>query len=444
MPHRTRIVILGAGGRDFHVFNTLYRADPAVEVVAITAAQIPHIDRRTYPPELAGPLYPEGVPILPEADLERIVRERKVDRIVHAYSDVTYSQIAQESERARAMGAAFETFDPDATMLAGTKPCVAVCAVGTGCGKSALSRHVATVLRGRGLRVAVLRHPMPYGNLAEQVVQRFASLEDLDRHRCTIEEREEYEPHVRAGNVVFAGADYARILAAAEREADVVVWDGGNNDTPFVRPGLLLTVLDPLRVGHETTYFPSRWNLKRADVLVIGKTDHARREDVEALRETARRRNPGARVVEVRSAIRLADPAAVRGRRVLVVEDGPTVTHGGMAYGAGYLAATEAGAAEIVDPRPFAQGEIADAYRQYPHLRRVLPALGYGERQIADLAVTIERADCDVVVVGTPIDLTHLLAVRKPCVRATYEHEDAGEPTIAEIVGEFVAAVPLR
>ncbi len=436
MPERRRIAILGAGGRDFHVFNTLYRDAVADEVVAFTAAQIPHIAGRTYPPSLAGPLYPHGIPIVPQEELESLLASRRVDHVVFAYSDVTYDFVEAIGARVRRAGASFEPFDPEATMLRASKPCVAVCAVRTGCGKSALSRHVAAELRKLGLRVAVLRHPMPYGDLAVQAVQRFATVDDLARHRCTIEEMEEYEPHVEAGDVVFAGVDYARILAAAQEEADVVVWDGGNNDAPFVRPDLFFTLLDPLRAGDELRYFPGRFNLEHADVLVIGKVDEAPAGAVERLHESARSRNPDAVVIEARSPIRLADPGAVRGRRVLVVEDGPTVTHGGMAFGAGLIAARRAGAARIVDPRPFATGEIADAFRAYPHLREVLPALGYGAREVADLAATIERADCDVVVSGTPIDLGRVVRLTKPCVRATYAYEDVVPGAVARLLAE--------
>ena len=436
MSARERIVIVGAGGRDFHVFNTLYRDDRSCEVIAFTAAQIPHIDSRRYPPVLAGEFYPHGIPIVPERMLDEMLAEpRRVDRVVFAYSDVTYDFVESLGMRVVRAGARFEAFDPESTMLRSSKPCVAVCAVRTGCGKSALSRHVAAELKKLGLRVAVLRHPMPYGDLARQIVQRFATIEDLARHQCTIEEMEEYEPHVLAGHVVFAGVDYAEILAVAQDEADVIVWDGGNNDTPFIRPDLLFTVLDPLRAGDEVRYFPARWNLEHADVLVLGKVDEAPPEALDALRRSARLHNAQAEVIEGRSPIRLADPEAVRGRRVLVVEDGPTVTHGGMRHGAGLLAALRCGAKEIVDPRPFAVGEIAEAYQKYGHLSDVLPALGYGEREVADLAATIEKADCDVVVSGTPIDLARILRTRKPIVRASYWYEDARPGAVAEILG---------
>jgi len=422
MSARTPVVILGAGGRDFHVFNTCYRDDASREVVAFTAAQIPHIDDRTYPPELAGPLYPKGIPIVPESDLETLLR--KGTEVIFAYSDVRQSHVDEFGERVRQAGASFASFDPEACMLRGERPCVAVCAVRTGCGKSGVTRFVAAELRRLGKTPVVVRHPMPYGNLAAQVVQRFATMEDLDRHRCTIEEREEYEPHLEAGNVVFAGADYARALEAAEAEGDVVLWDGGNNDAPFVVPDLLITLVDPLRPGHELAYFPGRWNLEHADVVVVAKTDAADEADIETVLGNVARTNAGARVVRGRSPVALDDADAVRGRRALVVEDGPTVTHGEMGFGAGYVAATRAGAV-IVDPRPFARGGIAAAFEAYPHLHDVVPALGYAAKDLADLEATIAAADCDVVVIGTPIDLARVVRVEQPCVRARYRFEDA-------------------
>jgi len=434
MSTRRRVVIMGAGGRDFHVFNTLYRDDPETEVVAFTATQIPGIDDRTYPPELSGPLYPDGVPIVPEETIEDLIRERSVDHVVFAYSDVSYAYVEDKRALVEAAGASFAPFDPVATMIAGHKPCVAVCAVRTGSGKSAVTRYVARVLKEAGLQPGAIRHPMPYGNLAKQIVQRFATLDDLERHDCTIEEMEEYEPHIRAGNVIFAGADYGRILAEAEKESDVIVWDGGNNDTPFYRPDLLVTIVDPLRPGHELLYFPGRWNFEHADVIVINKIEQAKPEDVALVREHIERHNPTAVVVEGLSPITLAEPEAVRGRRALVIEDGPTTTHGGMAYGAGYLAAVDAGAAEIVDPRPYATGEIADAFQAYPHLENVLPALGYGDQQLQDLQDTINKADCDVVVVGTPIDLSRVLHINKPWVRVTYAFEERGDGVLAALL----------
>ena len=436
MSERQRVLIMGAGGRDFHVFNTLYRSDETVEVVAFTAAQIPHIDDRRYPPVLSGPLYPRGIPIEPEEELEHWIEELEVDEVVFAYSDVSLELVDRERRRVEATGARFSTFDPERTLIDSARPTVAVCAVRTGCGKSQVARHLATALRSAGKRVGVLRHPMPYGELERQVVQRFAEIDDLERHHCTIEEMEEYEPHIRAGGSVFAGADYSVILAAAEHSSDVIIWDGGNNDAPFVRPDLLITLLDPLRPGDELRYFPSRYNLESADILLVVKSGHATPEGVAEVERNARRYNPDALVLRGRSPIALEDDDLVRGRRVLVVEDGPTTTHGGMGYGAGLLAARAAGAAEIVDPRPYALGEIAQAFEHFPHLERVLPALGYGDRQIAELQATIERVDCDAVVIGTPIDLRRIIDIRQPTVRASYSWEDAGEPGLAELVIE--------
>jgi predicted GTPase len=440
MGEPRKVIIMGAGGRDFHTFNTCYRDDRNVRVVAFTAAQIPHIDERRYPPVLAGPLYPEGIPILPESRLEELIEREGVDHVVFAYSDVSLEEVERAGERARGAGASFATFDPERTMLSVDVPCVAVCAVRTGCGKSAVSRHVAASLRELGLRVAVLRHPMPYGQLERQVVQRFAEIADLERHDCTIEEMEEYEPHIEAGSVVFAGADYRKIADAAQREADVLIWDGGNNDTPFLRPDLWITLLDPLRAGDELRYFPSRFNLERADVLIVAKSDQATPEQVRAVERNAREHNPSALLLRGLSPIELTDRRAVRGKRVLVVEDGPTTTHGGLPYGAGFIAARRAGA-EIVDPRPWARGEIAEAFARFPHLEMVLPALGYGDAQIAELEETIARVDCDVVVIGTPIDLTRVVRIERPTVRAIYRYADAGEPTLREILQERFAEV---
>ncbi len=432
----SRIVILGAGGRDFHVFNTCYRDDPSHEVVAFTATQIPDIDDRIYPPVLSGPRYPNGIPILPESDLEKILKEQNVEEAIFAYSDVPQSHVADLAHRCEAVGVSLRPFDPARTMLQGNKPCVAVCAVRTGCGKSAVSRYVVSVLRDLGRQPAVLRHPMPYGDLRRQVVQRFGTLEDLAKHECTIEEMEEYEPHIQAGSAVFAGADYEKVLAAAEQEADVILWDGGNNDTPFIRPDLYITLLDPLRPGHELTYFPGRWNFERADVLVIGKTGEARPEDIETVTRNAKEHNPGAHLLRATSPVTISDADAVRGKRALVIEDGPTATHGGMGYGAGMIAAERSGASEIVDPRPFATGGIAAAFEDYPHLKKVVPALGYGREQIADLEATIDRAECDVVVIGTPIDLGRIVKITKPSVRVTYGFAEETKPGLAEILRE--------
>jgi len=445
MDRARRVLIMGAGGRDFHVFNTCFREEPGSIIVAFTAAQIPNIDDRRYPPALAGPRYPEGIPIVPEDDLESWIARERVDDVVFAYSDVSHDRLAEQEARVRAAGATFRTFDPEACLLRSRRPVLAICAVRTGCGKSPVARYVTRLLREAGHRIAVLRHPMPYGNLRKQIVQRFETLADLERHECTIEEMEEYEPHIEAGDLLFAGVDYGRILAAAEAEADVILWDGGNNDTPFVRPDLLITLLDPLRAGDETAWFPSRWNLEHADVLLATKVDEATPEALAAVARAAAEHNPGATFLRGRLPIGLADEAAVKGKRVLVVEDGPTVTHGGMGYGAGLLAARRAGAAEVVDPRPYARGQIAQAFEAYPHLQDVLPALGYGTAEIADLEATIAAVPCDVVVVGTPIDLARIVSIRQRAVRVTYAYAEAARPGLAEVVRErFLPRVPRK
>ncbi len=424
---------MGAGGRDFHVFNTCYRSDDRYQVVAFTAAQIPHIETRTYPPELAGPNYPAGIPIHSESELETIIGDETVDEVVFAYSDVSYDFLDAISQRVTAVGAEFSTFDPAETLLPSSKPCIAVCAVRTGCGKSPFSRFLAAKLRELGLRPGIIRHPMPYGNLRQQIVQRFGEIKDLKRHHCTIEEMEEYEPHIAQGNVVFAGADYEKIIAAAESESDVLLWDGGNNDTPFVRPRLLITLLDPLRAGDEINYFPGKWNFEHADVLVISKIDEATQQQLAVLQQNIEQYNQTATVIEGRLSIHLDDPQSLRGKRILIVEDGPTITHGGMAHGAGYLAVRRAGA-EPVDPRPNVVGEIAEAYEKYPHIGAVLPALGYGETQIADLQATIERVPCDTVVFATPIDLARVVQINKPTVRVTYSFEERGAAKLLELL----------
>ncbi len=416
-----RIVVMGAAGRDFHNFNVVFRSDPEVEVVAFTAAQIPGIGDRRYPAALAGRLYPDGIPIFDEARLAEICRAHVVDEVVFAYSDVPHAHVMHKASIALAAGADFSVLGPRSTMLTARVPVVAVSAVRTGVGKSQVARWLSRRLKARGLRVVAIRHPMPYGNLAQQAVQRFASAAELDAARCTVEEREEYEPHVAAGNLVFAGADYARIVAAAEAEADVIVWDGGNNDFPFLKPDLHVVLVDPLRSGHETTHHPGEAVLRMADVVIVAKSNSARPADLEAVSATARRLAPNADVVRGASLISLDDAAAVRGKRVLVVDDGPTLTHGGMSYGAGYLATVEAGAGTIVDPGNSAVGSIAAAFVEYPHLQHVLPALGYSDAQLADLAATINGADAEVVVSGTPSDIGRLMALNKPVVRARYE-----------------------
>ena len=434
---RTRVLIAGAAGRDFHNFNVVYRGRDDCEVVAFTATQIPNIDGRVYPAALAGDRYPDGIPIVPEADLERIVREREVDEVVFAYSDVTHEHVMHVGSRALASGASYRLLSPEETMLPSSKPVVAVCAVRTGSGKSQTTRHIARILHESGKRVAVLRHPMPYGDLTRQAVQRFARYEDLDAADCTIEEREEYEPHLAEGNLVFAGIDYAAILEAAEAEADAILWDGGNNDTPFIRPDLHVVLVDPHRPGHELRYHPGETNLRMAHVCVVNKVDSAPPEGVEAVLESIRRHNPEARVVRAASPFLVeGDGDEIRGKRVLAIEDGPTLTHGEMTYGAAVLAAKAHGAAELVDPRPFAVGSIARTFDEYPHMGRLLPAMGYGRVQMDELRETIARSDADLVLIGTPIDLRRVIELDKPALRVTYRLEEIGEPTLASVLAE--------
>ena len=434
-----RLIIAGAAGRDFHNFNVVYREDPSSRVLAFTATQIPGIAGRRYPGSLAGPLYPDGIPIVPESELESVCRAQGVDEVVFAYSDVEHATVMHLASRALAAGADFTLLGPKRTMLKSRLPVVAVSAARTGCGKSQTSRFVSRRLRQSGLRAAVLRHPMPYGDLAVQAVQRFASRADLDAARCTNEEREEYEPHIEIGNVVFAGVDYEAILARAEREADVLIWDGGNNDFPFLVPDLHIAIADALRPGHVDTHHPGEAVLRMADVIVVNKVDAAPSGDVERLAETLRAINPRAAIVRAASPVSLDRPELVAGRRALVVEDGPTVTHGGMSYGAGLVAAGRAHAAEIVDPRRWATPALAEVYARYPHMGRILPAVGYDEAQLGALEETMRRADCDVVVSASPIDLAALVDVGKPIVRARYEYADAGEPTLGGFVDALAA-----
>ena len=431
---RERVIIMGAAGRDFHNFNVVFRNDPRYEVVAFTATQIPNIEGRQYPPELAGPLYPDGIPIVPEDDLERLIQEQAVDTVVFAYSDVSHEYVMHRASRALAAGADFLLLGPERTMLKAAKPVIAVCAARTGSGKSQTTRYVSDLLRQMGYRVAVIRHPMPYGNLNEQVAQRFATYEDLDRYHCTIEEREEYEPHLDRGNVVFAGVDYGRILEMAQEEADVILWDGGNNDLPFYRPDLHIVVVDPLRAGHEMRYHPGEANVRMADVIVINKVDSAAADAVRQVRENVRRLNPNATVVEAASPIFVEDPQAIRGKRVLVIEDGPTLTHGEMPYGAGVVAAQKFGARELVDPRPYAVGSIQATFQKYPHIGPLLPAMGYGKKQIVELEATINTTPCDLVLVATPIDIRRVAAIQHPTDRVRYELQVIGRPTLREIL----------
>ena len=434
----TRVVIMGAAGRDFHNFNMVYRNDPTSRVIAFTANQIPDIAGRRYPPGLAGAGYPDGIPIVDEAGLADLCRDDNIDQVVFAYSDVSHAQVMQTASTALAAGADFLLLGPARTMLRAGVPVIAVCAVRTGCGKSQTTRWLARRLQDRNLRVAVIRHPMPYGDLEKQAVQRFATRADLDAADCTIEEREEYEPHLDAGSVVYAGVDYAEITARAEREADVILWDGGNNDFSFIRPELHIVLVDPLRAGNETDHYPGETVLRMADIVVIAKTNSAADADIQAVTDSARRINPQAAIVRGASPVRLEDADAVRGKRVLIVEDGPTITHGGMAYGAGFVAASAALPGEIVDPRTAAHDDIAQVYAQYPHIGKVLPALGYHPAQLEALRATINACDAEVVVSATPCDLGALVKIDMPVVRAYYEFAEAGEPGLGSLVDAFL------
>lgn len=422
---RQKVVILGAAGRDFHDFNVYWGKHPQYEVVAFTAAQIPDIEGRVYPAQLTGKLYPEGIRIEPEAKLLELIRKFEVDVVAMAYSDLPHEQVMHKAAIVNAAGVSFTMLGVRQTMLTSRRPVIAVCAVRTGCGKSQTSRAITGILKSLGKRVAAVRHPMPYGDLTKQICQRFAAIEDLERHECTIEEREEYEPHIRAGNIVFAGVDYEKILHEAEKEADVILWDGGNNDTAFFKPDLYVVVADPHRPHHELTYYPGETNTRLADIVVINKVGTARPGHVDAVEANVRRVNPKARIIRARSPVTVDDPAAVKGKRVLVVEDGPTVTHGEMPYGAGHVAAREHGAATIVDPRPYAVGSIKKTFEAYGHMQEVLPAMGYGKKQMSELEKTINAADCDLVLIGTPIDLGSLLKLNKPFLRVRYELDEA-------------------
>ncbi len=433
-----RILILGAAGRDFHNFNVVFRNNPEYHVVAFTAAQIPDIANRTYPASLAGSLlYPEGIPIHEEKDFERLITTQKIDAVVFSYSDISHSTVMHLASRAIAAGIDFSLLGTEHTQLQSSVPVVSVCAVRTGCGKSPVSRLVASELRRQGWKPVVVRHPMPYGDLTAQAVQRFQTLDDLDRHLCTIEEREEYEPHLQQGTVVYAGVDYERILRQAEREADVIVWDGGNNDTPFFASDLEIVVVDPHRAGHELSYFPGEVNLRRADVVVINKVDTAAKEAVETVRHNVRQTNPNATVVETACRVSVSHPELIRGRRVLVVEDGPTLTHGEMPYGAGVVAARHFGAEELVCPKPFAVGSIRSTYESFPHLTHLLPAMGYSEMQRHELQETINRVPCDVVLIATPIDLVRIIQISKPSIRVGYEVEELSHPNLVDILSQF-------
>jgi len=436
-----KVIIIGAAGRDFHNFNTRYRDDESAKVVAFTAAQIPDIDDRRYPSELAGPGYPDGIPIYAEADLPSLIADLEVEECVFSYSDISYEHVMRVDAVVAAAGASFTLLGPADTQIASSKPVISVCAVRTGAGKSQTTRRVIEILMNRGLKPVAIRHPMPYGNLAAQRVQRFAELADLERHACTIEEMEEYEPHVVRGNVIYAGADYEAVVRAAELDpdgCDVIVWDGGNNDFSFYQSDLYITVADPHRPGHELRYYPGEINLRLADVVVINKIDSASADGIAAVRANIAIANPSALVIEAASTVRMADPTVVTGKRVLVVEDGPTLTHGGMTIGAGVVAATRHGAVEFVDPRPFLVGKLRETFEVYPNIGAILPAMGYGEAQLRDLEATIDATDADAVVIGTPIDLTRIIQIDKPHTRVFYDLEEIGKPNLDGVLDEFV------
>ena len=433
-----KTVIMGAAGRDFHNFNVVYRDNPRYDVVAFTATQIPNIDGRRYPASLAGTLYPKGIPIMAEEDLEQIIRGHKVNEVVFSYSDVPYNVVMDRASIVNAAGADFRLLGAEATMLKSTKPVIAVCAVRTGSGKSQTTRRIAAILRQAGLTVAAIRHPMPYGNLEKQRVQRFGSIADLKKHDCTIEEIEEYEPHIVSGTIIYAGVDYGDILAQAQAEADVILWDGGNNDTPFYRSNLHVVVADPLRVGNELSYYSGETNLRMADVVIINKVDTADIANINKLRANIRRVNNTACVIEAASPITVDHPERITGKRVLVVEDGPTLTHGEMKFGAGIVAAGKFNAAEIVDPRKYTVGTITQTFKKYPDIGTLLPAMGYGDKQVKDLETTINRTPCDTVIIGTPINLNRLITIKKPTARVSYELQEIGKPDLMDVLKPFL------
>jgi predicted GTPase len=435
---RRKIIIMGAAGRDFHNFNTLYRNDKNYEVMAFTATQIPDIEGRLYPPLLAGKLYPKGIPIYDESELIKLVKKHKIDEVVFSYSDLPFEVVMSKGSEVIANGAAFSIAGAEPTMIASKKPLVAICAARTGCGKSQTTRRVSQVLQDMGKKVVAIRHPMPYGDLARQACQRFADYKDLDKHKCTIEEREEYEPHIDRGVIVYAGVDYEMILREAEKEADVIIWDGGNNDMSFYKADLYITVVDPHRPGHELTYYPGLTNIHLADVVVINKIDSAHPEGVETVRSNVRMVNPDAVIVDAASPITVDDPEAILGKKVLVVEDGPTLTHGEMTYGAGVVAAEKFGAAELIDPRPYTTGTIAGTFEKYPEIGLLLPAMGYSGQQVKDLEKTINDTECELVIIGTPIDLRRIVKIKKPTVRVGYNLQEIGHPNLEDVLaGKF-------
>jgi len=439
-----KVIIIGAAGRDFHNFNTYLRNNSDYQVVAFTAAQIPNIDGRLYPPELAGSLYPEGIPIYPEAELPQLIKQHQIEIAIFSYSDISYARVMSLSSIVNSAGAAFMLLGPQQTMLKSTKPVIAVCATRTGCGKSQTSRLVAQILKDLGLEVIVVRHPMPYGNLVAQKVQRFATIEDLHHHQCTIEEMEDYEPHIVNHTVLYSGVDYEAVLRTAENDpdgCDVILWDGGNNDYPFFSPNLWITVADPHRAGHELSYYPSEVNVRMSNIVIINKIDSSQPEWIEQVRQNIKQLNPNALVIDAASPIRVDNPELIRDKKVLVIEDGPTLTHGEMKIGAGIVAAQKFGASQIIDPRPYAVGKLAETYQIYPNIGNLLPAMGYSEAQIADLQKTIENTPCDTVVITTPMDLSRIIKIDKPTVRVFYDLQEIGKPNLTDILSKFTASI---
>ena len=436
--NKIKVIIMGAAGRDFHNFNVYFRDNSNYEVVAFTATQIPDIAGRKYPAELSGPLYPEGIPIYPEEELPDLIRGKQIDQVILAYSDLPHQYVMDKASIVLAHGADFRLMGPKSTMLKSNLPVISICAVRTGCGKSQTTRKVTDILKKKGYKIAVIRHPMPYGDLREQIWQRYENYADLDRYHCTIEEREEYEPHLDRGNILYAGVDYQEILTRAEKDVDIIVWDGGNNDLPFYKPDLHIVVTDPHRAGHEMTYYPGEANLRMADVAVINKIDTAYPDKINLLRENIYKLAPNAVVVDAASPLTIDHPELIRGKKVLVVEDGPTLTHGEMKYGAGVVAAQKYGAKEIIDPRPYAIGTIKDTYTKYPGIGTLLPAMGYGKKQIQELEDTINAVDCDIVIIGTPIDLSRIIKINKKSIRVKYELQEIGKPNLEEVLSQKI------
>lgn len=437
MSGKRRVLIMGAAGRDFHNFNVFFRDNNAYEVVCFTATQIPYISDRKYPKELSGKNYPKGIPIHPEEELGKLIKENKIEEVVFSYSDVSYDYVMHKSAFVNAAGADFTLMGADTTMIKSKVPLISVCAVRTGCGKSQTTRKICDILRGKGKKVVAIRHPMPYGDLVASRVQRYAEMKDLEKHKCTIEEMEEYEPHIAAGGVIYAGVDYEAILREAEKEADIILWDGGNNDIPFYHSDLEIVVVDPHRPGHELSYYPGEVNLRRAGAIVINKVETASQEGIDTVKSNIKKSNPTATVIEAESPVTVDDPELLKGKRVLVVEDGPTVTHGNMKFGAGVVAAKKHGVSEIIDPRPYIVGSIKETFDKYPDIGAVLPAMGYADNQIKDLETTINKSDCDVVVIGTPIDLRRVVKINKPAVRVTYDLKERTKPDLAEILKKY-------